>query len=105
MLIECSGCLLHESSVALPPICGRRHDPSLLLYPCLKAFPHDDVVDLSSYQIGHQSYTRTDRHTFHTSYMQVTSNIRQTLGIAPSTLTTSLTPQISGDFTLCPNFS
>ena len=60
MLIECSGCLLHESLAALPPICGRRHDPSLLSYPCLKALPHDEVVDLSSYQIGHQSYTRTD---------------------------------------------
>ena len=80
MLIECRGCSSHESLAAQPPVCGRRHDPSLSLYPCLKALPHANVVDLSSYQIGHQSYTRTDRHTLHTTYAQVTSNIQQTLG-------------------------
>src|ERR1044072_5562514 len=98
-------CSLHNSLAAQPPVCGRRHDPSLSLYSCLNALPHDNVVDLSSYQIGRQSYTRTDRHTLRTTYAQVTSNIQQTLGVTPSTLTTFLTPQLSGKFSLCPNFS
>src|ERR1041384_957371 len=105
ILKECDGCSLHKSSAALPPICGQRRDPSLASYPCLKALPHDNVVDLSSYQIGRQSYTRIDRHTLRTTFAQVTSNIRQSLGIAPPTLTTFLAPQISGNFTLSPVFS
>src|ERR1043166_3961601 len=94
MLIECRGCSLHESLAAQPPVCGRRHDPSLSSYPCFKASPYNNVVDLSSYQIGHQSYTRTDRHTLRTTYAQVTSNIQQTLGVTPLTLITFLAPQL-----------